>query len=166
MDPKRLFKITPKKAGDPLPDTASNELTDKRTTDVVAEVDKLSEYLVAKIKRNGALEVADITGSIKLNITEAKYNTVAIRANSRDESGAQVRVPARIDELAWQMHSVLRLKNPRKPFALHTDIDVLNWRLQLKEKALLPLTLSVRSNNSSSGCRVNIEYTLQLQTWY
>ncbi|KAI6230370.1 Coatomer subunit delta [Aphelenchoides fujianensis] len=83
---------------------------------------------------------AEIIGSVNLNITDPALNTVVIHAQNADKSGAQLQVHPHLDKAAWTGQSVLRLKNPQKPFPVNRDVDILKWRVQLKEEAALPIT--------------------------
>ena len=141
---------------------------------------KLTEKVSASVKRDGVLESAEIAGSVNLNIADPKLNTITLHARNEDTTGVQLQVHPHLDKAAWQSESVLRLKNAQKPFPANRDIDILKWLVPLKEEAALPLTrkplppparayasalfaVTVWPNESSSGCTVNIEYTLQIE---
>ncbi|KAI6182080.1 Coatomer subunit delta [Aphelenchoides bicaudatus] len=122
---------------------------------------KSVEKVSATVKRDGVLESAELFGSITLNVTDPEFNTVAIQVNNNDKHGSHLQVHPNLDKNAWQKSSTLRLKSAQKPFPTSTDVGILKWRLSLKEEDSLPLALNVWPNESSSGCTVNIEYTLQ-----
>lgn len=53
------------------------------------------------------------------------------------------------------------LKQPAKPFPLHTDVGVLKWRLQGTDENLVPLLINCWPSEVGDGsCDVNIEYEL------
>lgn len=53
------------------------------------------------------------------------------------------------------------LKQPSKPFPLHTDVGVLKWRLQGTDENLVPLLINCwPSEAGDDGCDVSIEYEL------
>ncbi|KAI6240606.1 Coatomer subunit delta [Aphelenchoides fujianensis] len=118
------------------------------------------QIVVATVKRDGVLESAEIIGSVNLNITDPALNTVVIHAQNADKSGAQLQVHPHLDKAAWTGQSVLRLKNPQKPFPVNRDVDILKWRVQLKEEAALPITLTVWPNEASNGCTNLLLWTI------
>lgn len=100
---------------------------------------KSLEKITATVKRDGVLEKAEILGSITLNITDPEFNTVAIKVNNKDKTGAHLQVHPNLDKNVWQSESALRLKSAQKPFPVDVDVGILKWRLQLKEESSLPL---------------------------
>lgn len=63
------------------------------------------------------------------------------------------------------MKSQIGLKNPAKPFPLHTDVGVLKFRLQTNsDEGVLPLSINCwPTENGEGGCDINIEYELEQQ---
>ncbi|KAJ8965255.1 hypothetical protein NQ314_004267 [Rhamnusium bicolor] len=56
---------------------------------------------------------------------------------------------------------MIGLKQPAKPFPLHTDVGVLKWRLQSTDESLVPLLINCWPSEAGDGsCDVNIEYEL------
>ncbi|KAI1717285.1 adaptor complexes medium subunit family domain-containing protein [Ditylenchus destructor] len=126
---------------------------------------KCTEKVTSVVTRDGALETAEIIGSVALHVTDQKYQTVAIKIAHEPKEGVQLQVHPNLDKKIWQASSLLRLKSEQKPYPVNVDVGVLKWRLQLPDEDSLPLTLNCWPNESPDGCVVNIEYTLQREDW-
>ena len=154
---------------------------------------KLIEKVIATVKRDGNLESAEIAGSVNLNIADPAFNTITLSTRNEDAAYAQLQahphfdkllVHPHLDKAAWQAEAVLRLKSAQKPFPPNRDIDIIKWKVPFIAESALPLTrrffpslnciksqnpycrllaVTVWPNESSNGCTVNIEYTLQIE---
>jgi hypothetical protein len=45
-----------------------------------------------------------------------------------------------VDKELFKAKSQIGLKNPAKPFPLHTDVGVLKWRFQTQDESCIPLS--------------------------
>ncbi|CAJ0956820.1 unnamed protein product, partial [Mesorhabditis belari] len=122
---------------------------------------RVDEKIIAVVGRDGGLQQAEVSGSFALSVATADYNTVAIQLQNNAPAGAQLQTHPHLDKKEWQTSSLLKLKSATKPFPVNAEVGVLKWRLPLQEEEQLPLALNVWPQESSDGCQVNIEYTLQ-----
>lgn len=58
-----------------------------------------------------------------------------------------------MDKELFKSKSQVGLKNPAKPFPLHTDVGVLKWRFQTQDESCVPL-----SSKCYTKCGNNGEY--------
>ena len=58
-----------------------------------------------------------------------------------------------MDKELFKSKSQVGLKNPAKPFPLHTDVGVLKWRFQTQDESCVPL-----SSKCYKKCGNNGEY--------
>ncbi|CAJ0568194.1 unnamed protein product, partial [Mesorhabditis spiculigera] len=122
---------------------------------------KCDEKIVAVVGRDGGLQQAEITGVVALSVSAADFNTVSVQMRNEAPAGAQLQVHPHLDKKEWQTNAMIKLKNAQKPFPVNNEVGVLKWRLPLQEEDQLPLALNCWPQESSDGCTVNIEYTLQ-----
>ncbi|CAI4230637.1 unnamed protein product [Auanema sp. JU1783] len=122
---------------------------------------RAEEKILASVSRDGGLQSAEVLGSVSLSVTSPEFSTVAIRMNNNAPPGVQLQVHPNLEKKDWQASSILRLKSVNKPFPVNTDVGVLKWKSVLTEEDQLPLVLNCWPQESSDGCQVSIEYTLQ-----
>ncbi|XP_013388796.2 coatomer subunit delta-like [Lingula anatina] len=103
----------------------------------------------------------EVHGLVTLRVTDEKYGRIKIAVNNRDQRGIQVQTHPNVDKKRFASESCIALKNPDKSFPMKTDVGVLKWRFQTQDESCMPLSINCWPSETSSGCDVNIEYTLE-----
>jgi len=115
------------------------------------------------MSRDGGVESMEVLGLVALRVADPQFNTVKLQMENKDQRGAQMQTHPNLDKTAWQTSQMLRLKSAQKPFPINNDVGVLKWRLQTTDETLVPLTINCWPSESSNGCEVNMEYTLEAE---
>lgn len=127
----------------------------------VVEVLRLSAH------RSGGLQQLELQGQAMLRCCDPQLGCVQLHVSDACNNQQllqllQLQTHPQLDKQAFRSQNMLRLKHADKPFPVNVDVGVLRWRLQSTDESLVPLTLNCwPSENTDSGCDVNIEYTLE-----
>lgn len=110
--------------------------------------------------RDGGVQQLELTGLVTLHIGNEKWGRIRVQLENRDTRGVQLQTHPNVDKELFKLRSQIGLKQPAKPFPLHTDVGVLKWRLQATEESFVPLSINCWPSENGDGCDVNIEYEL------
>lgn len=120
------------------------------------------ERLLLRVGRDGGLQSFELHGLITLRIVDEKFGRIRVQLENNDSHGIQLQTHPNLDKELFKNKCQIGLKNPTKPFPLHTDVGVLKWRFQSQEESNIPLSINCwPSENGQGGCDVNIEYELE-----
>nr|CAD7204753.1 unnamed protein product [Timema douglasi] len=120
------------------------------------------ERLLLRVGREGGLQSFELHGLVTLRIANEKWGRIRVQLDNKDIRGIQLQTHPNVDKDLFKAKSQIGLKNPTKPFPLHTDVGVLKWRFQAQDETCIPLSINCwPSENSQGGCDVNIEYELE-----
>ncbi|KAL0273968.1 UNVERIFIED_CONTAM: hypothetical protein PYX00_006517 [Menopon gallinae] len=120
------------------------------------------ERLSLKVGRDGGVQSLELHGLVTLRIADERWGRIRVQLENKDERGIQLQTHPNVDKELFKLKSQIGLKNPLKPFPLHTDVGVLKWRYQTQDETSIPLTFNCwPSENADGGCDVNIEYELE-----
>ncbi|XP_063216392.1 coatomer subunit delta [Bacillus rossius redtenbacheri] len=120
------------------------------------------ERLVLSVGRDGGLQSFELHGLVTLRIADEKWGRIRVQLENKDARGIQLQTHPNVDKELFKLKSQIGLKNPAKPFPLHTDVGVLKWRFQTQDESCIPLSINCwPSENGQGGCDVNIEYELE-----
>eukprot|EP00824_Muranothrix_gubernata_P026356 TRINITY_DN918_c0_g3_i1.p1 TRINITY_DN918_c0_g3~~TRINITY_DN918_c0_g3_i1.p1 ORF type:complete len:527 (-),score=115.41 TRINITY_DN918_c0_g3_i1:980-2356(-) len=145
-------------------DTLSDPTSKAARTNVPAEDIHLAieEKLVVQLNRDGVLENMEVKGDVSLKINDPACARAAIKVNSGKNAGVQFKVHPNINKQLFTDEAVLAPKDPSRPLPTGTQLMILKWRLQTKDEAMLPLTVSCwPSPTPGGGSSVSVEYELQ-----
>lgn len=98
------------------------------------------EKLSLVVGRDGGVQSFELHGLVTLRISDEKYGRIRVQLENKDERGIQMQTHPNVDKELFKSKSQVGLKNPAKPFPLHTDVGVLKWRFQTQEESAIPLT--------------------------
>ncbi|VDO94240.1 unnamed protein product [Soboliphyme baturini] len=114
-------------------------------------------------KRDGGIQNFEVHGIVTLRISDDACSKIRIQMESRDSKGIQLffQTHPNLDKKLFQTNGILSLKSLSKPFPVNSDISVLKWRFQSTEDTFLPFSINCWPSETSSGCEVSIEYTLE-----
>ncbi|BFZ14412.1 hypothetical protein BsWGS_17451 [Bradybaena similaris] len=136
--------------------------TVNKLSTTVASQEKVHLVVEEKISltagRDGGLQNMEVHGMLRLRVNDDKAGRVKVLLTNSDTKGIQLQTHPNIDKKLFTQSSVIRLKNPEKPFPVGQDISVLKWRFQTQDEAHIPLTINCWPNDNGE---VNIEYELQ-----
>ncbi|XP_068084701.1 coatomer subunit delta isoform X2 [Anabrus simplex] len=119
------------------------------------------EKLLLRVGRDGGLQSFELHGLVTLRIADEKWGRIRVQLENKDSRGIQLQTHPNVDKELFKLKSQIGLKNPSKPFPLHTDVGVLKWRFQSQDESCIPLSINCwPSENGQGGCDVNIEYEL------
>jgi len=122
---------------------------------------KQEEKLVVRMGRDGGVQQFELLGLITLHIGDEKWGRIRVQLKNQDNHGVQLQTHPNVDKELFKLRSQIGLKQPAKPFPLHTDVGVLKWRLQGTDESLVPLLINCWPSEAGDGsCDVNIEYEL------
>ncbi|KAG5896294.1 Coatomer subunit delta [Gonioctena quinquepunctata] len=122
---------------------------------------RLEEKLVVRLGRDGGVQQFEILGLATLHIGDERWGRVRVSLDNQNSHGVQLQTHPNVDKELFKLRSQIGLKQPSKPFPLHTDVGVLKWRLQSTEESLVPLLINCWPSEAGDGsCDVNIEYEL------
>lgn len=122
---------------------------------------KQEEKLIVSMGRDGGVQQFELLGLITLHIGDEKWGRVRVQLKNQDNHGVQLQTHPNVDKELFKLRSQIGLKQPAKPFPLHTDVGVLKWRLQGADESLVPLLINCWPSEAGDGsCDVNIEYEL------
>ncbi|KAK6618947.1 Coatomer subunit delta [Polyplax serrata] len=120
------------------------------------------ERLNLRVGRDGGILSFELHGLVTLRISDEKWGRIRVQLEDKENRGIQLQTHPNVDKELFKMKSQIGLKNPSKPFPLHTDVGVLKWRYQTQEESAVPLMINCwPSENADGGCDVNIEYNLE-----
>lgn len=120
------------------------------------------ERLLLRVGRDGGLQSFELHGLVTLHISDEKWGRIRVQLENKDTRGIQLQTHPNVDKELFKLKSQVGLKNPSKPFPLHTDVGVLKWRFQSQDESCIPLSINCwPSENGQGGCDVNIEYELE-----
>lgn len=120
------------------------------------------ERLMLRVGRDGGLQNFELHGLVMLRISDEKLGRIRVQLENKDTRGIQLQTHPNVDKELFKSKSQVGLKNPGKPFPLHTDVGVLKWRFQTQDESCIPLSINCwPSENGQGGCDVNIEYELE-----
>lgn len=123
---------------------------------------RLEERLVVEIGRDGGVRNLEVHGFATLRVSDEKFGRIRVCLENKDQRGIQLQTHPNVDKELFKMKSQVGLKNPSKPFPLHTDVGVLKWRFHSTDESSVPLSINCwPSENGQGGCDVNIEYELE-----
>lgn len=123
---------------------------------------RLEERLLLRVGRDGGLQSMELHGLVTLRISDEKWGRIRVQLENNDTRGIQLQTHPNVDKELFKSKSQVGLKNPSKPFPLHTDVGVLKWRFQSQDESCIPLSINCwPSENGQGGCDVNIEYELE-----
>ncbi|CAI5446327.1 unnamed protein product [Caenorhabditis angaria] len=123
---------------------------------------RTDEKINARVSRDGGLESGEVLATVSLSVASPDLNSVSVQmSNQAPAGGAQLQVHPNLDKKEWQTSSILKLKSNGKPYPVNNDVGILKWKQVLTEEEQLPISLNCWPQESSDGCQVNIEYTLQ-----
>ncbi|CAG2067312.1 unnamed protein product, partial [Timema podura] len=106
------------------------------------------ERLLLRVGREGGLQSFELHGLVTLRIANEKWGRIRVQLDNKDIRGIQLQTHPNVDKDLFKAKSQIGLKNPTKPFPLHTDVGVLKWRFQAQDETCIPL--SSESNNFTS----------------
>ncbi|XP_019864817.1 coatomer subunit delta [Aethina tumida] len=130
-------------------------------TDVDDVLLRLEEKLVVKMGRDGGVQQFELLGLVTLHIGDEKWGKIRVQLDNKDTRGVQLQTHPNVDKELFKIKSQIGLKQPARPFPLHTDVGVLKWRLQGTDESLVPLLINCWPSEAGDGsCDVNIEYEL------
>lgn len=119
------------------------------------------EKLTVRVGRDGGVQQFELLGLVTLHIGDEKWGRIRVQLDNQDSRGVQLQTHPNVDKELFKMKSQIGLKQPAKPFPLHTDVGVLKWRLQGTDESLVPLQINCWPSEVGDGsCDVNIEYEL------
>lgn len=122
---------------------------------------KHEEKLTVKMGRDGGVQQFELLGLITLHVGDEKWGRIRVQLKNQDRHSVQLQTHPNVDKELFKTRSQIGLKQPNKPFPLHTDVGVLKWRLQGTDETLVPLLINCwPSEAGGGGCDVNIEYEL------
>lgn len=120
------------------------------------------ERLLVSIGRDGGLRSFELHGLVTLRIANDNFGRIRVVLENNDTRGIQLQTHPNVDKDLFRTKSEIGLKNPSKPFPMHTDVGVLKWRLQTQDESFIPLSINCwPSENGQGGCDVNIEFELE-----
>lgn len=119
------------------------------------------EKLSIVVGRDGGVQQLELHGLVTLHIGDDKWGRIRVQLENHDSRGVQLQTHPNVDKELFKLRSQIGLKQPAKPFPLHTDVGVLKWRLQGTDESLVPLLINCWPSEAGDGsCDVNIEYEL------
>lgn len=122
---------------------------------------KSEEKLLVRLGRDGGVQQFELSGLITLHIGNEKWSRIRVLLENQYMRGVQLQTHPNVDKELFKLRSQIGLKQPSKPFPLHTDVGVLKWRLQSTDETLVPLLINCWPSEAGDGsCDVNIEYEL------
>nr|XP_023026547.1 coatomer subunit delta [Leptinotarsa decemlineata] len=122
---------------------------------------RLEEKLVVRLGRDGGVQQFEVLGLATLHIGDERWGRIRVHLENQNSHGVQLQTHPNVDKELFKLRSQIGLKQPSKPFPLHTDVGVLKWRLQSTEETLVPLLINCWPSEAGDGsCDVNIEYEL------
>ncbi|KAJ3661958.1 hypothetical protein Zmor_006330 [Zophobas morio] len=122
---------------------------------------RLEEKLIVRMGRDGGVQQFELLGLVTLHIADEKWGRIRVQLENKDTRGVQLQTHPNVDKELFKLRSQIGLKQPSKPFPLHTDVGVLKWRLQSTDENLVPLLINCWPSEAGDGsCDVNIEYEL------
>lgn len=123
---------------------------------------RLEERMVVEVGRDGGVRNLEVHGFATLRISDDKFGRIRVCLDNKDQRGIQLQTHPNVDKELFKMKSQIGLKNPAKPFPMHTDVGVLKWRFHSTDESSVPLSINCwPSENGQGGCDVNIEYELE-----
>ncbi|EFA00195.2 coatomer subunit delta [Tribolium castaneum] len=122
---------------------------------------RLEEKLIVRMGRDGGVQQFELLGLVTLHIGDEKWGRIRVQLENKDTRGIQLQTHPNVDKELFKLRSQIGLKQPSKPFPLHTDVGVLKWRLQSTDESLVPLLINCWPSEVGDGsCDINIEYEL------
>jgi len=122
---------------------------------------RVDEKVSLTMSRDGGVQSLEVHGLMTLRVAEDKFTKVKVQVENNDKKGAQLQTHPNLDKKAFQTDGMLVLKSPPKPFPVQNDVGVLKWRFQTTDEAFIPLSINCWPSETSTGCEINIEYTLE-----
>nr|CAD7421424.1 unnamed protein product [Timema poppensis] len=98
------------------------------------------ERLLLRVGREGGLQSFELHGLVTLRIANEKWGRIRVQLDNKDIRGIQLQTHPNVDKDLFKAKSQIGLKNPTKPFPLHTDVGVLKWRFQAQDETCIPLS--------------------------
>nr|CAI5851544.1 unnamed protein product [Callosobruchus analis] len=121
---------------------------------------RLEEKLIIILGRDGGIQHFELLGLVTLHIGDERWGRVRVQLDTENRHGLQLQTHPNVDKELFKSRSQIGLKQPSKPFPLHTDVGVLKWRMQSTDENLVPLLINCWPSENGDGCDVNIEYEL------
>ncbi|CAH1993595.1 unnamed protein product [Acanthoscelides obtectus] len=121
---------------------------------------RLEEKLIVILGRDGGVQHFELLGLVTLHIGDERWGRVRVQLETENRHGLQLQTHPNVDKELFKSRSQIGLKQPSKPFPLHTDVGVLKWRMQSTDENLVPLLINCWPSENGDGCDVNIEYEL------
>lgn len=155
-----------KSEGENVITPTSNSISQSNKTPAIkSDIDdvhlRLEEKLVVKMGRDGGVQQFELLGLVTLHIGNEKRGRIRVQLDNKDTRGVQLQTHPNVDKELFKLRSQIGLKQPAKPFPLHTDVGVLKWRLQSSDESLVPLLINCwPSVSGDDSCDVIIEYEL------
>ncbi|GBP29095.1 Coatomer subunit delta [Eumeta japonica] len=120
---------------------------------------RFEERLNLVAGRDGDIQTYELSGLLTLRITNEQFGRIQVQIDNKDPRQLQLQTHPNVDKESFRAKGVIALKQPQRPFPLHTDVGVLKWRLAHADVA--PLNVNCWPSESAGGaCDVNIEYEL------
>lgn len=125
----------------------------------------IKEEISAQISRMGAVESADLKGSLQLQIGDPSLTSIQLLV-SADGPAGQYRTHPNVDKTSFSQNKTIKVRDPRRPFpGNNQQLSVLRWQVASKgddELSLVPIEFhcwfSPGSDDSINGV---IEYELK-----
>jgi hypothetical protein len=124
----------------------------------------IEEQLVVQVENDGGLQSMEIKGGLSVTVFDTNIPRVKVIVRQGDNRQFQFKTHPNIDKQAFTHDSIIKLKDSARAFPTSTPAGVLKWRMQTRDEAMLPLTVSCWPSAGSDGqTYVTLEYELLVE---
>eukprot|EP00252_Welwitschia_mirabilis_P008750 TRINITY_DN2088_c0_g1_i2.p1 TRINITY_DN2088_c0_g1~~TRINITY_DN2088_c0_g1_i2.p1 ORF type:complete len:529 (+),score=130.01 TRINITY_DN2088_c0_g1_i2:321-1907(+) len=123
----------------------------------------VEEKLNVALRRDGGLSKLEVQGALALLIQQKEDGFIQVQIETGSNNGFQFKTHPNINKELFSNENILGLKDPNRPFPAGTvgdglGVELLKWRMQTTDEALVPLNINCWPSVSGGETYVNIEY--------
>jgi len=123
---------------------------------------EIVEHISATLENDGGMQGFDLRGDLTLTIDDPAFSRVLIKLSSADLKAFHFKAHPNINKPRFMKEKVIAPKDDAKSFPTGSPLNVLKWRFQASDEAMLPLTVNCWPTTGGDGTTVvNMEYELQ-----
>ncbi|KAF2874142.1 hypothetical protein BDV95DRAFT_592264 [Massariosphaeria phaeospora] len=160
MPPESEPLISPPKTSAPAAAPASarqSTSTDREPVHITT-----SEFISARLDREGLLKSFEVKGEMQLKITDPAFTQVKLDLLARETRGAQLMTHPKVDKSVFKNSKAIQLADASKGFPVNMGIGVMKWKLAPKPEDVSdpPITFRVWVEDSGNSYNITVEYEL------
>ena len=119
------------------------------------------EKLAVSLKRDGGVNSMEVNGSLQLTVNDGNFGKAIVPLKLGKNPGFQFKTHPKISKQLFADSAALGLTDPSKPFPVSQLLNVVKWRLQTTDDALVPLAITCwPSETGGDSFEVTLEYEM------